>query len=139
MSDDLNSLRQRSRDIQAAIQKIADKHLDVESSKRCFLHFIVHEEAKRFWEKYFPVDEGAPCPMFIVALSKEYPFISTTQIQRVQAALDIDGGGRIHAREFNIFTSQAGLPAPSTLLTVGLRRPPPPSLPRQSVTPRQRW
>jgi hypothetical protein len=73
------------------------------------LHFIVDQDAQKFWASYFPVSEEVSWAEFSKALTTELGDLSRNSLQNLKQELDIDGDDKVHAREFNIFTKKFGL------------------------------
>ena len=73
------------------------------------LQRFVSDDAREFWRTNFHQDEEVGWSSFSVALQTEFPELGPAALAEVRLRVDHDGDGRVHAREFNIFTKKAGL------------------------------
>ena len=107
----IKSMENRFQSFRDEFRAIAQQLTGGASGAVSALQYIVDEEAKKLWADYFPQDDVVKWAEFEKALTAEHGGLSEASLKSLQQELDIDGDGRVHVRELNIFTKKFGLAA----------------------------
>ena len=100
-----NRFQSVTEEIRAIVRRFSDGGVGAGQT----LQYIVDEEAKKFWADYFPRDDDVLWADFQKALRTEHDGLGDAALKLLQQDLDINNDGKVHVREFNIFTKKFGL------------------------------